>query len=112
MMDLRVLAQVLGNLQQFEALFETEGTETITAPGGERINLFDVKKLYEQRYLLPWEDAMVIEVALYHSANGHDPDNPRVIDILRELCQRTGTEYEEPPIQVFGGSLEFFRDLL
>jgi len=108
-MDLGALAAVLSHLQQFEALFEDEGTDTITAPDGERICLHDVRKLYDQRYLLPRDDAVILEVSLYHSANGYLPDDPHIISILRQLCILTGTDYQDPAPQFLGrgGSMTF-----
>lgn len=114
-MRLDVLAAVLANLQQFEALFEDEGTDTLTAPDGERISLHDVRHLYARRFLLPLEEAVTLQVSLYDGANGYEPGHPHIIAIVRRLCELTGTEYEEPPLPSFleslrggsGGSLTF-----
>lgn len=97
-MELVVLAAFLENLQQFEALFENEGVETVTGPDGQRYNLFDIKGIYGHRFLLPQEEAVAIEVSLYHSANGHKPDDPYILGILRKLCTLSGIEYEEPDL--------------
>jgi hypothetical protein len=112
-MDLRVLAMMLANLQQFEALFETEGIDTITTPGGEIVNLFDLKDLYGQRHMLDITDAVAIEVSLYYSANGKGADDPAVIGSLRRLCEITGTEYKEPSLELLANTgssfpLQFF----
>jgi hypothetical protein len=103
--NLVVLGRVLENLQQFQALFEDEGVYTITAEGGEVISLFDVRRIYEARYLLPMEEAVAIEVSLYHGANGHNADSPYIIGILRRLCVAAQVDYEEPPVNVLGSDL-------
>jgi len=97
-MELVVLAAFLENLQQFEALFENEGIETVTGPDGQRYNLFDLKNIYGRRFLLDQEEAVAIEVSLYHSANGHKPDDPYILDILRKLCVLADIEYQEPEL--------------
>ena len=106
-MDLVVLAKCLENLQQFEALFETHGIETVVGYDGERYNLFDLKQLYGYRFLLPQEEAIAIEVSLYHSANGgYAPDDPYIIGILRKLCTVAGVEYKEPELVLLSNSGE------
>jgi hypothetical protein len=101
-MELTVLAALLENLQQFEALFEDEGIETITGPDGTRYNLFDIKRIYGFRFLLDRKEAIAIEVSLYHSSNGHRPDDPYILGILRHLCEISGTAYKEPAPVLFG----------
>lgn len=98
-MNLRVLALALANLQQFEALFEDEGISTITAPDGETISLFDLKMLYEQRVKLPLEEAIAVEAGLYNSANGYAHDDPFIIRTVRHLCEISGMDYQEPPLE-------------
>lgn len=103
-MELVVLAHFLENLQQFEALFETEGIETVIGPDGTRYNLFDIKDLYGRRFFLPREEAVAIEVSLYHSANGHKADDPYILSILRKLCEVAGVEYKEPELVLLSNS--------
>ena len=105
-MDLVTLGRVLENLQQFQALFEDEGNDSIIAPDGQVISLFDVRKVYEARLLLPMDDAVAIEVSLYHGANGHNADSPYIIGILRRLCEVARFDYEEPPVSVLGSGNE------
>lgn len=105
-----MLAHAMAALQEFEALFEDEGTSVLPAPGGEEISLFDLKKLYDQRHLLEMEEAMAIELHFYHDNDG---DNPEAMAALRRLCELTKTEFEEPSLEFFGStSFEFFKMLL
>jgi hypothetical protein len=104
-MELVVLAALLTHLQQFESLFETEGVETITGHDGQQYNLFDIKRLYGYRFFLSQEEAVAIEVSLYHSANGHKPDDPYILAILRKLCIAAGVEYREPELVLLNSNV-------
>lgn len=104
-----MLAHAMAALQEFEALFEDEGTSVLPAPNGDEISLFDLKKLYGQRHLLEMEEAMAIELHFYH---GNDAANPEALAALRRLCELTKTVYEEPSLEFFSApSFEFFKML-
>ncbi len=46
--SLPVLRQLFRNIQQFRALYETEGVDEIVAPDGARYSLFDLEYLYDE----------------------------------------------------------------
>ena len=81
-MRLDTLASFIGNLQQFAAFQEDESIDTITAPGGERYSLWDIRRIYDQRVLLPCDEAVAIEVGLYHSRS----DRAQVDRTSSESC--------------------------
>jgi hypothetical protein len=64
-MDHRVLRELLRNLQLFEALFETEGIDTLTGPDGEEYCLFDLRRLYACRVHLSQRQCQAVELFLY-----------------------------------------------
>jgi hypothetical protein len=86
--DHKILRELLRHLQEFEALFQSEGTDTITGPDGTVYSLFDLRRLYEMRAdLLSPQRARAIEYFLYRDmreqdaavAMGLQPDTPVAI---------------------------------
>lgn len=62
---LGTLRELLRNLQAFEALYEAEGTDTLTSPDGEQWCLYDLQYLYRCRVLLSPRQQQAIELCLY-----------------------------------------------
>lgn len=96
-MDHRVLRELFRNLRLFEALFETEGIDTIVGPDGETYCLFDIQQLYRRRTELSARQAEAIEMFLYDDMRERDvaqlmgvsPVNPVAIYAtqgLKRLC--------------------------
>ena len=83
-MNVTVLRELFRNIQQFKALYETEGIDSITSPDGEEISLWDLLYLYEQLPLLPRRQHQAIELYLVKNqretdaaiAMGLSPTNP------------------------------------
>ncbi len=100
-MEHRVLRELIRHLQQFEALFETSGIDTIKHAGVEYC-LADIKRLYESRNLLSLRQAQAIEKFLYEDWRERDvaiwmgvsPVNPVAIYAtqgLKRLCEMYNT---------------------
>lgn len=54
------------HLQEFEALFESEGIDALIGPDGTIYSIFDLRRLYDKRYeLLTLQRARAIEFFLY-----------------------------------------------
>lgn len=105
--DHRVLRELLRNLQLFEALFETEGIDTLFGPDGMQYCLFDIKKLYGLRIHLSQRQRQAVELFLYEDkrerevaeAMGVSPANPVAIYAtqgLRRLVQIYDNGFEIP----------------
>jgi hypothetical protein len=71
--DHRDLRELFRHLQSFEALFETEGIDTITGPDGTVYTVFDLRRLYDMRLgLLAPLRARAIELFLYRDMREQD----------------------------------------
>jgi hypothetical protein len=84
-MDVTVLRELFRQIQQWKALYETEGIDCITAPTGEEICLWDLLYLYEEELpRLPKRQQQAIELYLVQNmretdaaiAMGLSPTNP------------------------------------
>lgn len=106
-MDHRVLRELLRNLQLFEALFETEGIDTLNGPDGMEYCLFDLKRLYGLRFHLSQRQRQAVELFLYQDLRerevalsmGVSPANPVAIYAtqgLRRLAQIYDNGFEIP----------------
>jgi DNA-directed RNA polymerase specialized sigma24 family protein len=106
-MDHRVLRELLRNLQLFEALFETEGVDTLYGPDGESYCLFDLQRLYGCRFHLSQRQRQAVELFLYQDLRerevalsmGVSPANPVAIYAtqgLRRLAQIYDNGFEVP----------------
>ena len=106
-MDHRVLRELLRNLQLFEALFETEGIDTLTGHDGVEYCLFDVQRLYGFRFYLSQRQREAVELFLYQDlrerevakAMGVSEANPVAIYAtqgLRRLAQIYDNGFEVP----------------
>ncbi|MGH7868186.1 MAG: hypothetical protein ACREP9_11340, partial [Candidatus Dormibacteraceae bacterium] len=62
MLDPDTLGSLFRHLQGFQALYETEGTDSLPGPGGETYCLADLMRLYELRVYLSPAYAAGIEV--------------------------------------------------
>ena len=71
-MDYRVLRELFRNLKEFEALFETEGTDTIQGPDGTEYCLFDIKRIYDARFLLSLRQSQAIAMFLVDDIRERD----------------------------------------
>lgn len=96
MVDHKVLRELFRHLQVFEALFETEGVDAINGPDGAVYSVFDLRRLYDLRYvLLPRQRARAIEFFLYCDmreeeaavAMGLSPETPVAIYATQGLKQ-------------------------
>lgn len=94
--DHRVLRELFRHLQEFEALFQAEGIDSLTGPDGTVYSLFDLRRLYDMRViLLPRQRARAIEMFLYEDmreqdaavAMGLSPDTPVAIYATQGLKQ-------------------------
>ena len=64
--DHRVLRELFRHLQEFEALFQTEGIDTISGPDGTTYCIFDLRRLYDIRdALLSRQRSKAVEFFLY-----------------------------------------------
>ena len=71
--DHRVLRELFRHLQEFEALFQTEGIDTVTGPDGTGYSVFDLRRLYEIRHkILSPQRARAIEKFLYEDMREQD----------------------------------------
>jgi predicted DNA-binding protein (UPF0251 family) len=71
--DHRVLRELFRHLQEFEALFQTEGIDTVTGPDGTGYSVIDLRRLYEIRHrLLTPQRARAIEMFLYKDMREQD----------------------------------------
>src|ERR1700684_2485076 len=106
-MDHRVLRELLRNLQLFEALFETEGIDTLPGPDGEEYCLFDLQRLYACRVHLSQRQCQAVELFLYQDLRerevalsmGVSQANPVAIYAtqgLRRLAQIYDNGFEVP----------------
>jgi len=85
--DHRILRELIRNLQLFEALFETEGVDTIIGPNGTEYSLFDIQRLYGCRRYLSTRQEQAVRLFLYEDkrerevalAMGVSPANPVAI---------------------------------
>lgn len=61
-----MLRELFRHLQEFEALFESEGIDALIGPDGTIYSIFDLRRLYDKRYeLLSLQRARAIEFFLY-----------------------------------------------
>lgn len=65
MMHVRALRALFAHLQEFQALFEAHGMDTIVGPDGDKYNLFDLQNLYEKRLTLPEEQATSVKMCCH-----------------------------------------------
>lgn len=77
--DLGVLRELLRNLQQFEALYESEGLDSVRAPDGQDWSIHDLQYLYSCRTLLSPRQQQAIELCLY--ANIKEREAARMMGI-------------------------------
>jgi hypothetical protein len=105
-MNCRTLRVLFAYLQEFQALFEAHGIDTIVGPDGDRYNYFDLQNLFEKRFSLPRHQAAAIQECCYadldgaHSATALGADANQVEqdadEGLRALCEMyNGCPYEE-----------------
>src|SRR5699024_9307571 len=96
--DVGTLRELLRNLQQWEALFSTEGIESITGPDGTIYHLVDIQYLYSCRTMLSPRQRQAIELCLYNDTKEKDaslimgvsPTNPVAMyatNGLRRICE-------------------------
>jgi predicted DNA-binding protein (UPF0251 family) len=68
-----VLRELIRHLQGFEALFQTEGIDTVTGPDGTEYSVIDLRRIYDIRYeLLSPQRARAIEMFLYEDMREQD----------------------------------------
>lgn len=72
MIDVKVLRELFRNLQAWQALFESEGIDTITAPDGRDYHLADIEYLYSCRTLLSPRQRQAIELCLFEQVKERD----------------------------------------
>lgn len=72
MLDVKTLRELFRNLQSWNALFETEGIETLLGPDGTEYHLADVKYLYACRTRLSPRQRQAIELCLYEQVKERD----------------------------------------
>lgn len=83
-MDVTILRELFRQIQQWKALYETDGIDSLTGPTGEEISLWDLLYLYEQLPKLPKRQHQAIELYLVQNmretdaaiAMGLSPTNP------------------------------------
>jgi hypothetical protein len=94
--DHRVLRELFRHLQEFEALFYAEGTDTIKGADGTEYSVIDLRRLYDIRgELLTPQRARAIEYFLYRDmreqdaavAMGLSPETPVAIYATQGLKQ-------------------------
>ena len=99
--EVKVLRELFRNLQQWEALFETDQVDVITGPDGSTYHLFDIQYLYSCRTMLSPRQRQAIELCLYNNVKEKDatkvmgvsPTNPVAMyatNGLRRLCEMLG----------------------
>jgi hypothetical protein len=83
--DVGILRELFRNLLAFEALFETEGIDTIRSPEGLEVSLWDLRYLHSHLYdLLPTRMAQAIELVLVQNR------------LEREACDMMGVSRKTP----------------
>ena len=81
--DHRVLREFIRHLQEFEALFQTEGIDSLNGPDGASYSIFDLRRLYDIRHeLLSPQRARAIEYFLY--ADMREQDAALAMGLSRE----------------------------
>ena len=107
MMHVRALRALFAHLQEFQALSEAHGIDTIVGPDGDKYNLFDMQALFGKRFMLPRAQAAAIELACYDDLEGFyiatalGTGDPEQVERdaqagLRTLCELyNGCLYEE-----------------
>lgn len=63
-LSVRTLRELFRNIQQFRALYETEGIDEVMGPDGDVHSYFDLEYLYRQLPLLPKRQQQAIELCL------------------------------------------------
>jgi hypothetical protein len=92
-----VLRELFRHLQAFQALFESEGLDTITGPDGTDYHLADLEYLYSCRVRLSPRQRQAIELCLYSNIKeknatkimGVSPTNPVAMyatNGLKKIC--------------------------
>lgn len=101
-MDIGTLRELFRNLQQWEALFESDRIDCITGPDGTEYHLTDIQYLYGCRDMLSPRQRQAIELCLYQDTKERDaslimgvsPTNPVAMyatNGLRRLCEMLNT---------------------
>ena len=73
MLTVKVLRELFRNLQQFRALYESEGIDEVVSPiDGQVYSLFDLEHLYEQLHRLPPRQREAIELCLVQNMKETD----------------------------------------
>lgn len=72
MLTVNILRELFRQLQAWESIFESDGVDTITGPGGEQICLFDVQYLHAQLHRLPKRQREAIELYLVQNMREAD----------------------------------------
>lgn len=103
-LSVTVLRELLRNLQLFEALYETEGIDILTASDGRQVSLWDAQYLYEQRKhpSLSPRQRQAIELFLYENMtesstseimgiSGTNPIGMYATDGLRKIVELANT---------------------
>lgn len=71
-MDVKSLRELMRHLQAWEALYESDNLDTITAPDGAVYHLVDIQYLYGCRVLLSPRQRQAIELCLYENVKERD----------------------------------------
>jgi hypothetical protein len=108
-MNPSLLETLFRYLQQFEALFESEGTDTIHGPDGP-ISLHDVRRLYSLRNDLPCHQASAIELLFYRDLPEEYveltvPGNPLIYarEGVARICEMDGPQSPAPVLSFLDG---------
>jgi DNA-directed RNA polymerase specialized sigma24 family protein len=83
-MEIGILRELFRNIQQFKALYESEGLDMIYGPNGEEVSLWDLLDLYKNLTVLPKRQHQAIELYLVQNMRetdaavkmGLSPTNP------------------------------------
>lgn len=113
MLSVKLLRELFRNIQQFRALYETEGIDEVTGPNGDVFSYFDLEYLYQQLYRLPVRQRQAIELCLVQNKReseaavmmGVSPTNPvsmyaasgleKLVAMVQTGGLRCYQEYEE-----------------
>jgi hypothetical protein len=97
MLEPDTLAAFLSHLQEFQALYETEGVDSLPGPGGDLFCLADLLRLYGMRsYLEPAQaagiEALYLDLTDSDAARNMGLASPRLVaactrEGLQRLCE-------------------------